>query len=219
MALGLAAVPAKADAIYNFVQYSSSHDWYTNGDTDLDPSGFRVSGRLVVTDEGYKTDWGLDMAINPASGVPSSYSLDEVLSFSISFYAGGTLKETWDLPYMIGSDYPGRSNPPRFSISMYGGNGMGVNGSLYLNNTSSDIDMTFTGPDFYGQFSSDDGYGCYFKPCLFSGHNNTTYAGPTPNNPTPVPEPASLGLFAAGLLGLGYVSTRRMGRGKSQKNA
>jgi hypothetical protein len=210
-ALGLVASPAKAAAIYNFSQYSSSHKWVTEGDTNLDRSGFTMSARLVVTDEGFNTGWNLGLGINPHGGGPSGYLLDEVLAFSVSFYYGGTLRQTWDLPYMMSLISEG-SNVPTFRIGMDGGSGVGVWGSLYLNNTESDISMTFTGPDFYGDFHSDAPYGCFYEGCMFSGHNRTTYTGPSPNNPTPVPEPASLGLFAAGLFGLGFVSMRRVGR-------
>lgn len=184
--LALAAAPA-AHADYSFSGSGSSG--YLDGTSE--PWQFNADGGAVRT--GYLDNWG-------SPGVNQSLTIysqtDAAYGMSITFSGGGTID----------------------AASIATGNGANCAGSTGGGTTFCTIGPTdiwyafLTGPDTIEFRAQDPSFYIsqgqhYFVNIFFDGTAPTSFTGRwlTSFAPNPVPEPGVIGMFGAGLLGLGLM--------------
>ncbi|MFC7557353.1 hypothetical protein ACFQU7_41720 [Pseudoroseomonas wenyumeiae] len=125
-ALALLAAPTKAEIIYTFTQTAIS--------SPAD-NRFTFSAKLILADEA-ENGFDLNLQVNPRGGT-TSYTANNVLDFVVNFYTATSSSyiRTWDINDMLSFDAPGRSVQQRYIVTL-AGDGSGMNGSLFLNDTN-----------------------------------------------------------------------------------
>ncbi|MBP0446582.1 PEP-CTERM sorting domain-containing protein [Roseomonas sp. SSH11] len=174
------AAPAHADVILSFNQV-----------TPAPSSAASFSGRAVLTDDAF------------ANGGTLSYSLDSsgatvtgaegVISLFVSAVIQGFSLTLSDQDFLQPGAFPAGTTATATITTAPGGLPFG---SINVDNPLFSLDVTLAGASFSGLFSS--GFLCTTAPCSFTGE--TTVA---------IPEPASMALLGAGLLGLGMLRRRK----------
>jgi hypothetical protein len=194
LCLGILAAPAaKADVIYTFTQV---------GPASGAPGArlVNISGQVVVTDAAAAN--GFAVSLSNISSSPYQASLAGLISLEVE----NTNQENRIVGFEDRTldDFTRQSPfaPPGTFQSVFnltGGAGDGLNGQLNYFVPGVQFRLTFSGSSFTGNFGADGGGGCGGSTlCTYSGTITTT-----------IPEPASMALFGAGLLGLAAVRRKR----------
>lgn len=192
--LAWAAAPA-AHADYLFS--GSGTSGYLDGSAER--WSFNHDGGAAAT--GYLNNWG---SPGVGAGVATYSQADDAFGMTITFSGGGPIN----------------------AASVTVGNGAGCTGSTAGGTTfctlsgTRDIWQAFiTGPDTIQFLAQDSSFflspgHSYFVNIFFDGDTPSSFTGNwlTSFSPNPVPEPGSIAMFGAGLLGLGLVLTLRRRR-------
>jgi hypothetical protein len=208
----LAAGPVKADVVYTFNQVgpTTRPSDFANQPAVEVPVVF--SAELVVTDRAYAQGFEFFL-IN--DGQPKEVSLNGLRAFNFALLddRGNVLTDssgpvfTGNLASLLFDS--GEASPRALAAMDVSAERRGaLEGSIYYNNTLTDVRLTLDGSGGYtGLISTDVAFNCFAAPCAFGGTIDVA------RTPVSVPEPSSLALFAIGGLALGAL--RRRVRNKS----
>lgn len=187
LCLGILAAPAaKADVIYRFQQVGPA-----TGNDFPSVALLRIFGEIVVTDAAAQNGFSISF-FNSANNTLDRSSISGLVGLNVNNPGGF---DTVTLPsFQLQRPTPVQYN---WGFDLTGGAGSGLLGRLFFSTGAEDLFLTFRGTTFTGIFG-DETYGCGNLACSLSGTVTTA-----------VPEPASIALFGAGLLGLAAVRRKR----------
>jgi hypothetical protein len=193
----VAAAPAKADVIFNFVQTSAAT-------LEGAPTPFQMSGRLVVSDEDYASGYTVNRNYNMGVVVADNFAAVKDLSFQFPGEAPG-------LPAFSNLPNPQSSGAFRYitQIVLSAAPSSLPTGTIFYSQDTFDFRLSTFGPLGAGSFSGDSvGMTCSPEAtCAFTFSVTQTQTGAVP-----VPEPASLALFGLGLAALSVARRRLVAR-------
>ncbi|WP_043840349.1 PEP-CTERM sorting domain-containing protein [Muricoccus aerilatus] len=186
LVLMAAAGPAKADVIYRFQQVGPA-----TGNNFPSVALLNVFGEIVVTDTAAQNGFSLSFFNSFQDDLDRS-SIAGLVGLDVNNPGGFN---TVTLP----SFQLQRPSSVQYtwSFDLTGGAGNGLFRKLGFSTGAEGLFLTFRGTTFTGIFG-DETYGCGNLACSLSGTVTTA-----------VPEPASMALFGAGLLGLAAVRRKR----------
>lgn len=207
LAMSIGALPASASVIFNFVQAGPARGTeFGTGDPTIVP--LRFSGRLIVSDEEYRS--GFNLGARNGSGTDSpvgGYSPEVIATFPDFQFTlqEGTKRVVVDNTYLFGPGPVNVVSAYSFTSSPFG---LPVGGASITGGGDNFTLSTFANGTFTVRLGSDyrlDFAGCINDYCDLSGR--VVASG---SLPVSVPEPASMALFGIGLAGLGLVRRKRV---------
>lgn len=195
LCLGFLAAPgAKADVIYTFTQVGPASGPQPGAGL------VNISGQVVVTDAAAAN--GFSLALFNRSGSPYQASLAGLIGLEVDNNTPANLTLGFRVTTLDNFTYRSpfaQAGTLQSSFNLTGGAGDGLNGRVDYLDTIGQFSLTFSGSTFTGTFGADGGGGCGSNtPCSYSGTITTA-----------IPEPASMSLFGAALLGLAAVRRKR----------
>ncbi|TPG58087.1 PEP-CTERM sorting domain-containing protein [Roseomonas nepalensis] len=194
--------PAKADYVFSFNQVGEPIDRGVVFPAPSQP--LAVGGTVVVSNAAAANGFSISLDRNDFSGRYNA-SLSGLVAISLT---GGLLPAGLNTGALLE-----RPTPPDFGFfnagrnvgfTLSGSAATGLTGTFSYFDLNVQTDLTFAGDSFTGQFRTENALlGCS-RGCTIGG----TVTGATVPSATAVPEPPSLALFGAGLLGLAVVRRR-----------
>lgn len=153
------------------------------------PSNAAFRAQLVLFDEAFANGFNFSVVNSSRFSQAGEGLRGFTASITPAFQPVAALLDRYLAPLTIPETLQGQA----YRLSVSGGGGSPVAGTIYFSNGSSDFQVAFdTRTGFSGVTSTDGNFrGCFFGPCTFSGPIMIS-----------VPEPGSLALLATGLLAL-----------------